>query len=335
MAYQTGSASSSTDLLQKLITFLVANGWTQNRSAVEGAGWTVSAHLGGTFVHLRAVENESSIPWNANFGSAHYGLHMYLGTGFNSGQPFNNQTSGPPLGSSTFPVGVAMQLTAGPFSNYYFFCDSGGDNVVVVVEKTPGLFVHLGWGSTLQKAGSWTGGAYFFGSTSGYYASDTSSGAGTAGLNGTSDCPGVNLDGVGGAPCFVRADVDSFTGKWIAIYNAASGADQGFQGKRGDSSVKSKIMPTQSNFPVYAYDDPSNTWEFQYLQTSQQDARSNLLPVFLWALRDGTTTGWSLLGSLPHIFCSNGVGNGFSNADEYLIGSDTYKLFQNFAVLKQ
>jgi len=71
--------------------------------------------------HMRAVENEGSIPWHANFGSTHYGLHMYLGTGFSSGQPFNNQTAGAPIGSSTFPIGVGMQLSAGPFSKLLFF----------------------------------------------------------------------------------------------------------------------------------------------------------------------------------------------------------------------
>jgi len=66
-----------------------------------------------------------------------------------------------------------MQLSAGPFSNYYFSADSTADNIVVVVEKTPGLYVHIGWGLSIQKAGAFTGGPYFFGSSSGFYTSDT------------------------------------------------------------------------------------------------------------------------------------------------------------------
>lgn len=331
MAYQTGSASSSTDLLQKLNTFLVANGWTSDRSATEGSGWTVTAHLGSNFVNLRATVNETS-PWQNGLGVTHYGLHMYLGTGYNSGNPWNAQ-AGAPIGSSSNPVGVGMQLSAGPFSNYYFFCDPSGDNVVVVCEKTPGLFVHLGWGATFNKAGSYTGGAYFFGSSSGFYTSDTFTGANVPGYTTTSDCPGVDTDAVGGCPCFVRADVDSFTGKWIGIFNTTSGPDQGSTGKRGETSVKQRDNNLLPNYPVYA--NAQANYQFQYEQTSQQDSRANLLPILLWVLRDSTTTGYSLLGSIPNVFWSNGVGHGFSNADEYVIGSDTYKMFPNFAVLKQ
>lgn len=333
MSYQTGGATSSTDLLQKLVTWLVGLGWTQDRSAVEGAGWTASLHKSANYVHMRAVENESLIPWHVNNGSAHYGVHMYLGTAFSSGQPFNNQTTGSPIGSTTFPIGVGMQLSVGPFSNYYFFADSAGDNIVVVVEKTPGLFVHLGWGLSIQKAGSFTGGPYFFGSSSGYYTSDTATGANIPGFTSTSDCPFVNQDGVGGGCGFVRADVDSWTGKWISIFNATGGPDQGFSGKEGDTSVRGTNTTMKSNFPVYAFSLTST--QFQYEQTSQQDGRANLLPVLLWALRDSTTTGFTLLGTAPNIFSTNAVGHGFSNADEYVLGGVTYKLFPGFAVVKQ
>jgi hypothetical protein len=332
MPYQTGSASSATDLLQKLNTWLVASGWTSDRSASEGSGWTVTAHLGSNFVNLRASENE--VPsWASGFGVTHYGISMYLGTGFNSGNNWAGQAGGPQGNGTTDTIGVGMRLSAGPFSNYYFFADSGGDNVVVVCEKTPGLFVYLGWGSSLKKAGSWTGGAYFFGSCSGFYTSYSFAGANTPGFTDTSDCPGTNLDAIGGGCGFVLADVDSFTGKWIGIYSS-TGADQGYTGKTGQSSVLQKngsISP--QTWPVYAYSTTNSN--FQYMQTSQQDSRANLLPIFLWVNRDGTTTGFSLLGSIPNSFCTNGVGHGFSNADEYVIGSDTYKMFPNFAVLKQ
>jgi hypothetical protein len=335
MSYQNGSATSATDLLQQLVTWLVSLGWTQDRSAIEGFGWTASLHHNANYVHLRAVMNESGVPWHANSGGTHYGLHMYLGTAFNSGQPFNNQIAGAPIGSTTFPIGVGMQLSVGPFSNYYFFADSTADNIVVVVEKTPGLYLHIGWGLSIQKAGSFTGGPYFFGSSSGYYTS-VALGANIPGYTITSDCPFVSLDGSGsGGPGFVRADVDSWVGKWIGIFNATSGADQGFTGKEGNSSVCGRANTSmKTNFPVYATDFFSNI-QFQSEQTSQQDGRANLLPIIVWVLRDGTTTGFSMLGTIPNIFSTNAVGNGFSNAQEYVLGATTYKLFPNFAVVKQ
>jgi hypothetical protein len=331
MPYQNGSAASTTDLLQQLVTFLVANGWTTDLSASEGSGWRAHLHLSGNYVHLRASENES--PWQQHFSGTSYALDIYTGTGFNSGQPWNNQTTGAPVGSgAAYPVGAAAYTSAGPFANYYFLTDSGANNVVVVIEVTPGLFAHVGWGSSLVTAGAITGGAYFFGSASGYFSCDASIGANVPGYTATAPCPGVNADNIGQANvCYVRADVDSFTGKWVSIGPNVS-AVEGYTGKAGASSVKATGIASTATIPAYAQSDATD--EFQALQTSAQDGRANLLPVMLWALRDGTTTGFSMLGSLPIVFCSNGVGNGFSNASEYSIGGQTYKMFPNFAVQK-
>lgn len=332
MQYQAGSATSPIDLLQQLVTWLVGLGWTQDRSAVEGSGWTASLHNHGNYVHLRAAFNETTV-WQFQNGALHFGLHMYTGTGFSSGQPFNNQTIGCPTANlAGNPIGVGIHLSAGPFSNYYFFADAAADNIVVVVEKTPGLYVHLGWGLSLSKAGAYTGGAYFFGSSSGFYADFGSSPANTPGYTSTSDCPFVNLDQVGGGCAFVRADVDSFTGKWIGITNSL-GPQQGYTGKSGDSSVRGTNGSMKVNFPVYSYSQVS--YQFQYEQTSQQDGRANLLPIFPWVNRDGAASAFTLLGSVPFVFWTNAVGHGFSNADEYSLGPTTYKLFPNFAVVKQ
>src|ERR1700738_1969202 len=215
MSYQTGAARTSTDLVQKLVTWLVGIGWTQDRSAAEGSGWTASLHKSANYVHLRAAENESSAIWPTMYGVAHYGVHMFLGTGFTAGQLWNLQTAGAYLGSTAGPVGVGMHLSAGPFSNYYFFADAAGDNIVVVVEKTPGLYVYIGWGLSLVKAGAWTGGPYFFGSASGYYTPYPSAPANYPGFTSSSDCPFINQDMLGNGCGFVRADVDTWTGKWV------------------------------------------------------------------------------------------------------------------------
>lgn len=330
MSYQNGSATDTTDLLQQLVTFLVAAGWTQDMSQAEGSGWRAHLHKSGNYIHLRAAENEAV--FQQSFGATAHYLALYMGTGFNSGQPWNNQTTGAPIGSgAAYPVGAAAYTSAGPFSNYYFFTDSGGDNVVVVIEVTPGLFTHCGWGD-IVPAGTITGGAFFFGSASGFFASDNSPSANVPGYSATSPCPGTMGDNVANAnTTYVRADVDSFTGLWVSMGTNTS-PNEGYTGKPGASSVKATNVTASSTIPSYAQSDQAQ--EFQFLQTSSQDARSNLLPVYLWALRDGTSTGFSMLGSLPTVFATNGVGHGFSNASDYMIGSDTYKMFPNFAVLK-
>jgi hypothetical protein len=331
MPYQNGSATSTTDLLQQLVTFLAANGWTTDLSASEGLGWRAHLHKSANYVHLRAAENEAV--WQSHFGSTAYSLAIYTGTSFNSGQPWNNQITGAPIQSGgSAPVGAAAYTSAGPFTNYYFMTDSAANNVVVVIEVTPGLFAYVGWGSSLVTAGTITGGAYFFGSANGFQASDPTPGANVPGYSATAACPGTNADSLAGNNvCYVRADVDSFTGKWISIGPNTAGTT-GYTGKAGASSVRAHSITSTSPIPSYAQSDGPS--EFQFLQTSAQDGRANLLPVYLWALRDGTTTGFSMLGSLPTVFCTNGVGNGFSNASEYSIGGQTYKMFPNFAVLK-
>ena len=330
MSYQTGAATSTVDLLQQLVTWLVSIGWTQDRSASEGLGWTASLHKSGNYVHLRATMNEST-PWYAGNSGSSYALDLFLGTAYNAALGWCGQATGAPVSIPGAPVGVGMHLSAGPFTNYFFFADAAGDNIVIVVQVSPVLFVHLGWGLSLTKAGSWTGGPYFFGSTSGY---GTTSGGGGAseGFNITSDCPFVRMDALNAACGFVRADVDTFTGKWLAI-SPTTNASYGYQGKVGDSSVRGYANAMPVNFPVYAYS--SYSYHFQYEQVSAQDGRANLLPILLWALRDGTTTGYSLLGTVPNVFVANAVGNGFSPADEYVLGGTTYKLFPNFAVVKQ
>jgi hypothetical protein len=332
MSFQSGSATDPTDLLQQLATWLVSIGWTQDRNASEGSGWTFSGHKSGNYVHLRSTMNESAI-WQHDFGSAYYGLNLYLGTGFSSGSAWNAQ-AGAPLGSTSNPIGVGMHLSAGPFSNYYFFSDAAHDNIVVVVEKTPGLYLHLGWGLSLLKAGTWTGGPYFFGSTSSYYVSYGSAGAGTPGFTTTSDCPFAHIDAIAGGCCFVRADVDSFTGKWIGLCGNNTGPDQGYTGKRGDPSTPSTGSGSAAQ-SIIEYQQSAGATDFSQCTTSALDGRANLIPLLLWALRDGTTTGFSLLGTPPFIFYSNGVGHGFANAEEYTIGPTTYKMFPNFAIVKQ
>ena len=335
MPYQTGTASSPTDLLQKIATWLVSIGWTQDRNAAEGSGWTFTGHNHGNYVNLRATMNENT-PWAIAYGYTGYALHMYLGTGFNGANTWNGQP-GPPVGSTgTNAIGVAMNLSAGPFSNYYFFSDATADNIVVIVEKTPGLYVQLGWGLSLNKAGSYTGGAYFFGSSASYWA-HYPAGANLPGYTITAGCPFALQDPLGSAALgFVRADVDSFTGKWVGIWIGTSGADQGFTGKEGDTSAPTYNTAYGTRwFPTYKQSYSVSAYDLEVNLTSQQDGRANLLPILLWVVRDGTTTGRSLLGSPPFVFYTNGVGAGFSNAQEILIGTTTYKMFPNFAVVKQ
>jgi hypothetical protein len=338
MQYLNGSATDPNDLLSQLEAWLAGLGWTIDNNASEGSGRFVAAHNNGNYVFLASTMNESGRPWQSMFNVNHYGLHLTVGTSYVSGQPFANQTGGTPVGSFSNPIGVGMHLSAGPFSNFHFFADATADNIVIVVEKTPGLFVHIGWGLSILKSGSFTGGPYMFGSSGGYYTSYTFAGSNLPGYTSTSDCPGADADQIGSCPTFVRADVDSFTGKWLGIWVNSTSQDQGYQGKRGESSVKTtNVNPSpQNSYPVYCSSGSSSSpFDFSESLTSVLDGRANLVPPLLWALRDGSTAGYTLLGKIPYVFETNAVGRGFAAGSDYTIGGTTYKLFPNFAVVKQ
>jgi hypothetical protein len=240
--------------------------------------------------------------------------------------PFQN-------GSSSLVVGAAMQLNDGgtAITNYYFFCDGAGDNVVVVVEKTPGNYVHMGWGSSLVKAGTWTGAAYFFGSSQGYHAGENVTSTPSPGYVTTAGCPGGHAEFNGSSQnTFVRVDIDSFVGLWIGIGDN-SGATSGYTGKNGASSVA--VAAAMRAEIAYYSDTTSSAYGFQNRQTSSLDGRANLLPVLLWGARD--VSGYSLIGTLPNIFSANATVNGYAPASLYTIGSINYMVFPNFAVVKQ
>jgi hypothetical protein len=133
----------------------------------------------------------------------------------------------------------------------------------------------------------------------------------------------------------VRVDIDTFTGKWISISDN-TGAGQGYTGKNGASPI---FGGSGMRVEIAQYSDSAaGAGRFQFKQTSQLDGRANLLPILLWGARD--VSGYSPLGSIPFVFYTNAIGNGYSNAQEITLGPTTYKLFPGgngggFAVVKQ
>jgi hypothetical protein len=249
------------------------------------------------------------------------GIGLYMGTGYSGASIWNAQPGGPVGNSVAYMVGCFMQLVTGAMIGYHFF-DDGSDNIVVVVEKTSGVFTCMGWGSSLVKAGTWTGGAYFFSAFGGYWGGLP---AGTPGTTVTANCP---FNHAGGAnsdhSAFVRIDVDSFTSKWIS-FSSDPTAQLGYTGKNGDSSVYTAVAAPSTESPTYG---PT----MQGRCTSAMNSQVNLLPIRLFAARD--VSGHSLIGDVPNLFFSNGVGNGFQATGIYQISAQNYMMFPNFAVQK-
>lgn len=311
-SYQTGTATSPVDLVQLLATWLTAQGWTQDMSQADGAGWRLHMHKGSDYVNIKAAMNQA--PYTG--GAAGYGVACYLGTGFSSGSVWNAQAGGPKdATANTYTIGALIQLNSGALNAYYFF-DDGADNVVVVVERSAGLFTHFEFGITLTKAGAWTGGQYVGGSIA---LSDLNSAS--------TNKPGVTINALAPfhtdsnfALAYVRADVDTFLNKWVTLTSYTS--TQYYTGKRAAGSLSESIV---SSIPHYEY--------FGKYPVNALNSGLILLPIRIYAERDGG--GYSLIGSLPQIFaCYNNTSNGYSAGQIVSIGAENYMVFPNFLIKK-
>ena len=136
MAYQTGVASSPSDLLTKLATFAGANGWTVNTPASGRVFVNGDIYVGA-------------------YGDDVAGQIQTCGAlGYAGGAAWNAQTN-----SAAWHTRAT--LSAGPFTSYHFFAgtEDGSPYLHSVVEVTAGRYGHFSFGR-LVKSGPFTGGTY-------------------------------------------------------------------------------------------------------------------------------------------------------------------------------
>ena len=328
MAYQTGSATSPIDLLQKLVTFLTANGWTLDSSIADGTGWRAHLHRGGDFINLKSTTGAVN-PWGFTTVPAPIAssaaMHLYMGTGWSGAADWNLQAGGPIGNGVAYTVGMSMPLPTGAITSYHFFADATGDNIVVVVEKTTSIFTHLGWGVSLTKAGAYTGGPYFFASLYGYsFASTNTTKPGPQ--NGITAHEAFRYGDPlnNGAMGYVRADVDAFTGKWLSCSNSTIVSTTGYTGKKLATGIRGFTTAPKTDIPIEEF--------FRERMVPDFTNQATLIPVRIYAERDAG--GHSLLGSISNLFRSNATEEGFSPLTQVPLGADIYMIFPNFAVQK-
>jgi hypothetical protein len=131
MAYQTGTATGTADLLDKLNAFAVAAGWTLNRR--DATSLSISK---GT-VYQNLWEDGTQIK-------------MRLATGYDGGLAWNAQP-----GSN--PYTQFSREMSGSFAAYHFFSD--GEYLYIVVEVDPGLFKHIAFGR-IHRCANYDGGEF-------------------------------------------------------------------------------------------------------------------------------------------------------------------------------
>jgi len=175
MAFETGAATDLDDLFTKLLTFAVANGWTQDASV---SGDEPALHKNGIYIQFRY---NGTSP-----GGSGRSVGLYQSTGYTGGlkpgaHPNDSGSGRFDAGAST-DSNIALERCAlhligeGPFTYWFFENDASPCYLHCVVKKGSDQYRHFGFGE-LEKVGNWgagaTGGEYCYGqrreSTQGFW----------------------------------------------------------------------------------------------------------------------------------------------------------------------
>lgn len=338
MAYQNGTYTDPTDLLQKLVTWLVGLGYTQDMALTQvtggyGTGWRAHLHKGDLYVHLFAAVSASSLHFSNAYYEANkcWGICLYVSSSFDADKAFHHQHTGAPhgYGYTTSYVGqVFLNLGSAAGVAYHFIDD--GDHIRVITERQAGVFGYLMWGPEVEKYGAWTGGRYFLGSTAVYGGSSRTYGVGVLT---TAGCPSSGTSDSGLPPSFyLRADVDTFTGLWLS--NDDNGGMPGSASEWTGLYTGRRVHTPALNLGQPSYgpstEIPGYPQAVVDRLTSQVNGQTLLLPLTLYAQRDGG--GWSPLGVLPGVCASNATRKGYAPGSTSLIGAETWQHFPNFSV---
>ena len=341
--YETGISSSPTNLLQTLVSFLVAQGWTTDTSSSDGTGWKAILHKSGLYVCMKAAMDENLWPyvpgvgdgWH-DIGSGGYGIGLYLADGYSGGSPWYEQSGRPVRSGDGSTIGAGANLPSGSVAAYHIF-DDGADHVIVVVERSPGIFCYFGWGPELAAAGQPEAFPYFFGSSAAVMNTTTTPGASVPGINLTAHAPmshhnkavssytsaTARIHSTG----LVRVDAATFSDRWIGNteFEGTGAEGYGYTGRLMMSSL--------------SLEDPVGTGQMigynAIVDRVYQSAFAGalLLPLHNFCETDPGNR-WAPIGWPPAIFWTEAVGHGYTPGDVYQTGGVDYMLFPHFAVMK-
>lgn len=151
MAYQTGTASDQTDLMNKLQTFAVANGFTLDNYDSTNRFVSISRPADNVYV---------TFYWD---GTTHIAVYQALGySGTYAQQPWNqvdDSGNGNDTLAEIYSGRNINSIGAGPFTAYHFFGYDDPYAIHVVLEFGAGLYRHFAFGK-IDKVSTWTGGAF-------------------------------------------------------------------------------------------------------------------------------------------------------------------------------
>mgnify|MGYP000917605982 CR=1 FL=1 len=160
MAYETGTATDCHNLLDKLRTFLVSAGWTQNYWAAESTGYRLHVNKEAVYANFRSCANEKVFTHPQ--GYAFTGIGFNASTGYDIAYSFGLQPGGIVGYAYGGSQGDIMWIPSSVLSYYFFSTDNNFD---IFVETSSNYFqsFHIG---ELTKFGSYSDGLYFTGTKS-------------------------------------------------------------------------------------------------------------------------------------------------------------------------
>lgn len=308
MAYETGSATTTLDLLEKFRLFLIANGWTVNRNAAAGSGREVCVSKGTSFFNMRAYANENIII-NGTGVASRYGIAINGSDGYSAGATWDRQPGYPLRTVSTGgdQAHATMEVIANTanFPSYFFF--ASGDCAYLELEVTAGQYQRLGFGK-LDLFAAVTGDGRFFYATSGEHPSI--SGSSTWLTNDMDQASNANecvpfrqasySTATKRGSSFLRAAFDSFN-NWTHSAVSAANAETG-QACIGSRSI---------SFPI-------EDWA-----PSPLNGVGIIVPQTVGVLRGDTLI--NPVGVLPNIRYMDMTN--YSPGAEFAFGGDTWKVF--------
>lgn len=272
--FQTGSAVSASALLDIIVDFAVANGWTEVYNDVEGAGRRAHLQLDSdVFINFRATVNEAP---NGVYSGAAYGISMAGSTSNSSSGVWCRQPGAPHNGADVDRIAIVgiANMTAVPA--YYLFARE--DMIYCWVEYSTGQYQFLYFGR-ISKVSTWTGGA-IYGATS----DGVGGGVGIANvLAGQTPFASIRYN----PHAYMYASVDSHTG-W-------------FDCKNSDN-----VVPAKPHF----FDTINKQYLTLYNLSNTFNGQAVLVPIELCITRDGLTSwvdssNFSIEGYWPDIYFCN------------------------------
>lgn len=296
--FKTGTATGPTQLIDQVVAELIAAGWTNAHTAADGTGFRYHLAKNSLYANLRTAGAEAGVFYNIS--GQFSGVALNVSTGFSAASAWREQAGAASDTAQAGKQAACIVIPPGTALSWWLITDDA-DNVVLVTQSPGAIIQYLGWGPSIAKATAFTGGAYFFATHR----------AGPWTAVDANYRPTQNIYST-----YVRADVDTFTGRWVC------------NGNTDTYSVNS----TGWNCTTTSQDNASvpNYATLRSRLVSKLTGQANLLPIRMYAARAGG--GWSLLGDIPTMFECGAVGNGFGQGTLYTIGADKYVLFNGFAV---